>query len=336
MDAGASDAGVSSKPDLMSCGCSGSPSSGLFTVVAVGVLLALRRSRRSTALAVALLVPAFASAAERPSVAVLGLRPLNGVKPDLASVVTSQLASGVSSRGFRVITPAEVEVLLGAERQRQLMGCTENACSAELAGALGSDFIVNGSLANVGTSAVVELTLINTKTSAVEQRFASRVKNGTEEAFLDVLPSALDALFPAPPDATAEGSRRFGVDLRGQLALQGLGTNWHGNFGPVVTYRVMPWLELGVGALISRTPGGFARGAVVLGNSWPVQLLLAVEVPVLAAGTPAVGLTGSVGVEWRPVPVLALRAEIPVTYFFIPEATTNFFLLGSLSAGARF
>ncbi len=91
--------------------------------------------------------------------------------------------------------------------------------------------------------------------------------------------------------------------------------------------------EVGAGALISKTPGGLVRVGAV--SAWPVQPLVAVEVPLLAAGTLAVGITGSVGAEWKPVPVLALRAEIPVTYFFMPAAPTNFFVLGSLSVGVR-
>jgi hypothetical protein len=52
---------------------------------------------------------------------------------------------------MRVTTPREVAVLLGAERQRQLLGCGESSaeCIAELSGALGVDGIILGSMARL-------------------------------------------------------------------------------------------------------------------------------------------------------------------------------------------
>src|SRR5688572_24149396 len=49
---------------------------------------------------------------------------------------------------IQVATKAEVSAVLGMERQRNLLGCSEQgSCMAELAGALGVDGIITGSLA---------------------------------------------------------------------------------------------------------------------------------------------------------------------------------------------
>lgn len=59
----------------------------------------------------------------------------------------------------RVTTPRDVVTVLGLERQRQLMGCADDSssCLAELAGALGSEGIVMGEVAQVGR--VLQLTI---------------------------------------------------------------------------------------------------------------------------------------------------------------------------------
>jgi MYXO-CTERM domain-containing protein len=353
----------------MGCGCNtGSSSNAFFVMALVGLALTKRRRAVSGAvLALAVLVPSLARAEEPDRVAVMAIKPLNGVKADLASVVTNQLTSGIAARGYVVMSPDEIQTILGVARQKQLMGCAESACFMEVGSALGSKFIVTGSLAKVGSSTVIDLSVVNTLTNAVEKRFSQRIKNATEDALLDLLPKAIATLLPVvvkkspvveakppepvvvtpidtpvvvteaePPPATSQStSRRFGIDVRGQAVAPFLVSKLHGNFGVLATFRVLSWLELGAAALISLTPGGAVHAGLVLGSeSWVVHPLVVLEVPILATGTPTVGVTGSVGVEWNPLPLLAVRAEIPASYYFV-SAQRNFFLLGSLSMGVR-
>src|SRR4051812_14698011 len=55
--------------------------------------------------------------------------------------------------GIRVTTKNEISSLLGFERQRQLLGCSDqsSSCLAELAGALGVDGIITGSIAKLSS-----------------------------------------------------------------------------------------------------------------------------------------------------------------------------------------
>jgi len=59
----------------------------------------------------------------------------------------------------RVTTRRDVVTMLGVERQRQLLGCADDStsCLAELAGALGSEGVIVGEVAQVGR--VLQLTL---------------------------------------------------------------------------------------------------------------------------------------------------------------------------------
>src|SRR4051812_40954116 len=59
----------------------------------------------------------------------------------------------------QMITPRDAAAVLGAERQRELLGCPAEgtSCLAELAGALGADAILTGEILQVG--AVIQLTV---------------------------------------------------------------------------------------------------------------------------------------------------------------------------------
>ena len=74
------------------------------------------------------------------------------IKPELAAFYSEQLAAALRAQGLKVTTSRDIATLLGAERQRELLGCAENsgACMAELANALGCDATLVVNLARLG------------------------------------------------------------------------------------------------------------------------------------------------------------------------------------------
>jgi hypothetical protein len=103
-----------------------------------------------------LLSPGLSAASEKPRLAILELTTSRDVDPALARALTEGLGEAASRTGlFVVTTQAEVTALLGMERQRQLLGCADDAssCTAELAGALGARFLMSGSLTKLGGDA---------------------------------------------------------------------------------------------------------------------------------------------------------------------------------------
>ena len=73
------------------------------------------------------------------------------VKPELAGFYAEQLADALRGEGFQVTTASDIATILGAERQRQLMGCAAgDSCMAELANALGCDATLTVNLAKLG------------------------------------------------------------------------------------------------------------------------------------------------------------------------------------------
>jgi hypothetical protein len=99
-----------------------------------------------------LLAAATLNAAEKPKLMVLELTPVPGVDAAMASTLTDAIATEVASRGFfEVVSTKDVQTLLGVERQRQLMGCSEEGrCLTELAGAIGTRFVLTGQLGKLG------------------------------------------------------------------------------------------------------------------------------------------------------------------------------------------
>lgn len=94
-------------------------------------------------------------------------------------------AKQIELRGIRVTTNKEISALVGFERQRQLLSCNEgSSCLAELAGALGVDGIITGSLAKVGKNYVLNIKVVDNEARSLAV-YSERAKN--EDALLDML-----------------------------------------------------------------------------------------------------------------------------------------------------
>lgn len=109
---------------------------------------------------------------------------------------------------FRVLGQSDITVMLGLERQRQLLGCSDDAssCMAEIGGALNATWILTGALGRVGKRYRIDLKLIDSRQNAVQGRVGQTL--GAAEDVLDALPSMVRELLGAlpPPAAVAEGT----------------------------------------------------------------------------------------------------------------------------------
>lgn len=146
--------------------------------------------------------PAGARSGRAMKIALLPLAALGGVPRETAQLMGDALAGELRKRpGISVLTQSDVSALLGVEKTRQMLGCTESGCVAEIAGALGADRVVHGSLGRVGESLVVNLSALDPRRGTAAASVSERLRGGGEEAFLDVLPTIADSLLadaPAP------------------------------------------------------------------------------------------------------------------------------------------
>lgn len=143
-----------------------------------------------------------AGPAERSKLAVLALTSAGEVDPGVARSLTDLVTAEVAARGyFDPISSSEIETMLGAERQRQLMGCGEDAssCLAELAGALGAPFMMSGSMAKVGGVFQLNIQVVDTRNAKVLGR-SSKLARDFESLRLQVPYAVAEACgTPLPP-----------------------------------------------------------------------------------------------------------------------------------------
>ena len=86
-----------------------------------------------------------------------------------------------------------------------MLGCETDACMAELGGALGADRLVAGDIAKLGESFLMHLRVVDVKKVRVAAQADRRLRGGTIDDVLDVLPAMVAELFPGAPGAQAVG-----------------------------------------------------------------------------------------------------------------------------------
>ncbi|MEW5849276.1 MAG: hypothetical protein AB2A00_10700 [Myxococcota bacterium] len=138
-------------------------------------------------------VRAQAPDATAPTVAVLKLESQYGVIPGLAAVLGDHLTQSVrESRAFaQVIAAREVETVLGMDRTALLANCDSEGCMAEMAGALGVDFVLSGSVGKVGSNFVLSLRLLDVRRGLAASSVSERVPGNSEDALLNSIEPAL-------------------------------------------------------------------------------------------------------------------------------------------------
>jgi len=131
------------------------------------------------------------------SVAVLDLRP-SGIPDEDAANLTQVLAVELKrTRNLSVISHADIASMLAFEARKEMLGCTEAACLAEIGGTLGVQKLVTGQVGLLGGRYVVTLRLMDVA--------AVRVDNRVTESFRGVK----EQLIPAVRTAAR---RLLGVD----------------------------------------------------------------------------------------------------------------------------
>lgn len=136
----------------------------------------------------AVLLTATASAADREKLVVL---PFAGSESSLVGIASEQLTTELAQYPrLDVVSSSDVAALLGLERQKQLLGCAEEAssCLTEISAALGAPWLVQGSLGRVGGLLRVDLKLLR---SADGRALFREGRTLTSD---DQLPSALAEL----------------------------------------------------------------------------------------------------------------------------------------------
>ncbi|MCK5688396.1 hypothetical protein KAI87_03950 [Myxococcota bacterium] len=98
--------------------------------------------------------------------------------------------------GISAIGLDEVQAMLSDQEQKQMQSCNDDSCMAAVAGALGADMVLVGTVGSVGASTVFNVKRINMKTAMVDYSFNKRMRGGTGEEMLEAVGPSVAQLFP--------------------------------------------------------------------------------------------------------------------------------------------
>lgn len=117
-------------------------------------------------LAVALGAAAEKPKSEKPKIIVLDLTAGGGVPVEVVQALSETVATRLAARQFfDVVSSRDLATLIGIERQKQLLGCSEESasCLAEITGSLGARFVLSGSVTRLGDSYQLNLQTLDTQ-----------------------------------------------------------------------------------------------------------------------------------------------------------------------------
>lgn len=193
------------------------------------VLLLGLLSLSSTVLAAEPAAPAAATVPSRARVLVL--TPTSkvfdaGTTTTIGGLVTSELAGDTR---LDIIASDDVERLAALEGDRQNVGCTDNSCLAELAGAIGARYVVFGDVGKLGDVVIVQLNLFDSQTAQALTRVTVQANSMSE------LPGALQPRVHelAAPLLSSTTSPAAGTSQK--VAASG-------------SFNALPWVFIGAGA----------------------------------------------------------------------------------------
>lgn len=148
--------------------------------------------------------PAAETKADKPRLVVNDFGAQGVTAQEAAAVVDAVVTYLAGRELFQVVGPRDVQTLLGAERQKQLLGVCENdqaACTADVSKMLNARFVLSGQLSKVGSAYQLTLQLVDTQKSQASSR-SSRIA-GSLEAIRDIVPyaasEATGSPLPPPP-----------------------------------------------------------------------------------------------------------------------------------------
>ncbi len=172
------------------------------------------------------------AAPHKERVAVLEFVTEGGVAPVVGNQMTAKLADLVGRRpDTTVIAPDDIRALLERESQKQLLGCSEESCLAEIGMALGADLLLKGRVGSIDGGFAISLSAVKTS-NAQAVAHVSDTWMGESIALLDVLEPMVDRVFASGQSlvgsvelsGAASGST---ATLDGQLGLDKVAVGAH-------------------------------------------------------------------------------------------------------------
>lgn len=121
-----------------------------------------------------LLVPPALLAERRVSkIVVLPVSVASGIEEKTGGLMEEILLAELSRylpEGVGLVGSTDIAAVLGLEQQKQLLGCTDSACIAEIGNAMGASHLYTMSIGKVGDQYIVSYKFLNTRDASVLSR----------------------------------------------------------------------------------------------------------------------------------------------------------------------
>jgi hypothetical protein len=234
--------------------------------------------------------PARPEAARKTRIAVLDVQYAGVGDRKTVEGLSALLASEVARRpNLAVLAGADLRALVGFERQKALLGCTESSCIAELAGALGVAYLISSEVSKVGTTRLLSLALLDAGKATGLSRLTRKAYS--DDQLVEETSTAVDELLKALPGAGQAQPQAAPATAPGEVGAGKVPAGFHRHDGFYLG------VQLGFGGLkstggnmeLSGTSGSFA---VALGFSIVDNLVLFGQVFDDVAVSPKVTLSG--------------------------------------------
>jgi TolB-like protein len=100
---------------------------------------------------------------EKIPIAVMDIKGASGIDRSLAAALTTTITQELDSLGvFESVSLEEVRQMVALENTRDALGCETSTCLAEIAGAVGAQYSINGNALKVGDAFILQLQLVDT------------------------------------------------------------------------------------------------------------------------------------------------------------------------------
>ena len=215
-----------------------------------------------------------------------------GQSDDVAKSLMATLTKAVASvPGYQVISRDEIANMLDAETQKQMLGCDDSGCLAEIAGALDVELLITGSVTPLDKAIVLNLQLINQRYANVMNR-VSLTWDGPSKHLPQVMCSAAQLLVlekkkrppvqinlehaPAGTVVFIDAKQRGTIDAKGRLVVEKVQVGIHklvlrhkGYNERTLSFASCSGHNITIDATMQKTPfyanGWFWAGAGTLG-----------------------------------------------------------------------
>lgn len=125
-------------------------------------------------------------------------------------------------KGYELLSAADVRAVIDQEAAKQLVGCDDTGCLAELAEALDAELIVSGAIARGSDgAALVSLSLVNARALVVVNR-VNFTWRGDEGRLPDVVRTSAQRLLLSPKERAAGGVVVTGAPPGARVLVDGV------------------------------------------------------------------------------------------------------------------